>query len=112
MRPAATPIQILTLRERVESLMRAKPKAATNAMMALLLRVRRSVAPRKSAGQTQGVLLRARCAARRVAMERRVAGRKQGVGIAGVLPMVESAAAMNSVRLRATERMDALSGAS
>ena len=45
-------------------------------------------------------------------MERRVAVRKQEVGIAGVLPMVESAAAMNNVRLRATERMDALSGAS
>src|SRR5438270_12997163 len=71
MRPAARPIQILTLRERVESLMRAKLKAEMKAMMALLLRVRRRVAPRKSAGHTQGVLLRARCAARRVAMEKR-----------------------------------------
>ena len=71
MTPAAMPIQILTLRERVESLMKAKPKAATKAMMALLLRVRRRVAPRKSAGHIQAVFLRARWPASKVAMEKR-----------------------------------------
>src|SRR5260370_5228838 len=71
MRAAATPIQIFALRERVESLRKAKPKAATNAMMALLLRVRRRVAPRKRAGHAQAVLLRARWPASSVAMEKR-----------------------------------------
>src|SRR5258708_31495707 len=71
MRPGATPIQIFALRERVESLRKAKQKAATNAMMAILLRVRRRVAPRKRAGHAQAVLLRARWPASSVAMENR-----------------------------------------
>src|SRR5260370_350746 len=69
MRPAAMPIQVFTLRERVESLMRAKPKAAMNAMMALLLRVRSRVDQRKSVGHTQAVFLRARLPASRAAQE-------------------------------------------
>jgi hypothetical protein len=38
--------------------------------------------------------------------------RKLEAGLEGVLPMVESAAAKNKVRLSATERRDAFSGAS
>jgi hypothetical protein len=49
---------------------------------------------------------------RKAAIARSVEVRKLEAGIAGVLPMVESAAAKNSVRLRATERREAFSGAS
>jgi len=43
-------------------------------------------------------------------MHRRTGVRKQDEGMEGLLPMVESAAAVRRVRLRATERMEAFSG--
>src|ERR1700733_2272760 len=45
-------------------------------------------------------------------MQRSVGVRKQDRGIEGLLPMVESAAAVRRIRLSATERMEALSGSS
>jgi len=69
--PAAVPIQIFVFRDTVESRIKAKPKAAANAMMELLLRVRRRVVARKSAGNAQGAALRARWLASRVAMQKK-----------------------------------------
>src|ERR1700730_7424177 len=71
MMPAAMPIRILTLRDKVESLNRAKPTAAENAMMELLLMVRRRVAARKNAGHIQMAVLRARWKPSRDAMAKR-----------------------------------------
>jgi hypothetical protein len=53
-----------------------------------------------------------RLSARKAAIQRRVVVRKHEVDMAGLLPMVERAAAMNRMRLSATVRADALSGSS